>query len=170
MNGKQGRRNILESMKTQTLKQFLINFIRCGVAGWCLEVMFTSVDSMMAGDWRLMGRTSLIMFPIYGCGAFLVPISRLVDDWLSDIPGFEEASKERIGRIPLLIRHGLLYMVLIFIAEYVTGLWLTGAGICPWDYSRCPDNVDGVIRLNFAPLWFATGLIFEQITKIKSRS
>lgn len=163
-------RTILEGMKTQIFKQFLINFIRCGIAGWCLEVMFTSVDSMMAGDWRLMGQTSLIMFPIYGCGAFLVPISRLMDDWLSDLPGFEEASKERIGRIPLLIRHGLLYMVLIFIAEYVTGIWLTGAGICPWDYSYWPDNVDGVIRLNFAPLWFGTGLLFEQITKIKSRS
>lgn len=167
MNGKWGRRIILERMKTQTFKQFLINFIRCGVAGWCLEVMFTSVDSMMAGDWRLMGRTSLIMFPIYGCGALLVPISRLMDDWLSGIPGFEEASRERIGRIPLLIRHGLLYMVLIFIAEYVTGRWLTGAGICPWDYSQWPDNVDGVIRLNFAPLWFGTGLLFEYITKIR---
>lgn len=61
-------------------------------------------------------------------------------------------------------------MVMIFIAEYVTGIWLTGAGICPWDYSRWPDNVDGVIRLNFAPLWFFTGLLFERITKSKSRS
>lgn len=170
MNETEGERLILESMKTQTFKQFLINFIRCGIAGWCLEVMFTSVDSIMAGDWRLMGTTSLIMFPIYGCGAFLVPISRLMDDYLSDLPGFEEASKDRIGRLPLLIRHGLLYMVLIFIAEYVTGIFLTGAGICPWDYSHWPDNVDGVIRLNFAPLWFGTGLLFEQITKIKSRS
>lgn len=170
MNETKGARIILQSMKTQTFKQFLMNFIRCGIAGWCLEVMFTSVDSIMAGDWRLMGTTSLIMFPIYGCGAFLVPISNMVDGYLSDLPGFEEASRDQIGRIPLLIRHGLLYMVLIFIAEYVTGIFLTGAGICPWDYSHWPDNVDGVIRLNFAPLWFGTGLLFEQITKIKSRS
>ncbi len=168
MNGIPGALLIIEGMKTQTFKQFLNNFIRCGIAGWCLEVMFTSVDSIMAGDWRLMGTTSLIMFPIYGCGAFLVPISRLVDDYLSDLPGFEEASRDRIGRIPLMIRHGLLYMVLIFIAEYVTGILLTSAGICPWDYSYWPDNVDGVIRLNFAPLWFGTGLIFEQITQNKT--
>ena len=162
--------SILWFMKTLNLKQFLINFCRCGIAGWCLEVMFTSVDSIMAGDWRLMGRTSLIMFPIYGMGALLGPISSMMDSWLSDLPGFEEASRERISPLALAIRHGLLFLVLIFLAEYVTGIWLTGAGICPWDYSRWPDNVDGVIRLNFAPLWFFTGLLFERITKSKSRS
>lgn len=94
----------------------------------------------------------------------------MMDSWLSDLPGFEEASRERISPLALAIRHGLLFMVMIFIAEYVTGIWLTGAGICPWDYSRWPDNVDGVIRLNFAPLWFFTGLLFERITKSKSRS
>ena len=78
--------------------------------------------------------------------------------------------RDSISRTALLIRHGLIYMVLIFIAEYVTGTWLTGAGICPWDYSRWPDSIDGVIRLNFAPLWFGTGLLFEQITKNNSRS
>ena len=156
--------------QTNRITELLLNFCRCGIAGWCLEVMFTSVDSIMMGDWRLMGRTSLIMFPIYGMGACLVPISRWVDNWLSGLPGFEEASREHISRTALLIRHGLIYMVLIFIAEYVTGTWLTGAGICPWDYSRWPDNIDGVIRLNFAPLWFGTGLLFEQITKNNSRS
>lgn len=27
-----------------------VELCRCGIAGWCLEVMFTSVDSIMAGD------------------------------------------------------------------------------------------------------------------------
>ena len=48
--------------QTNRITELLLNFCRCGIAGWCLEVMFTSVDSIMAGDWRLMGRTSLIMF------------------------------------------------------------------------------------------------------------
>ena len=48
------------------MTELLMNFCRCGIAGWCLEVMFTSVDSIMAGDWTLMGQTSLLMFPIYG--------------------------------------------------------------------------------------------------------
>ena len=41
------------------------------MTGWCLEVVFTSMESILIHDWRLMGRTSLLMFPIYGCGALL---------------------------------------------------------------------------------------------------
>ena len=144
-----------------------LNFCRCGIAGWCLEVMFTSVDSIMAGDWRLIGRTSLIMFPIYGMGAFLLPISRVIDSWLTGLPGLEDAGQDRLSRVGRSVRHGLIYMVLIFIAEYITGIWLTSIGICPWDYSLWPDNVGGVIRLKFAPLWFMTGLLFEYLTKPK---
>ena len=154
--------------QTNRITELLLNFCRCGIAGWCLEVMFTSVDSIMAGDWRLMGRTSLIMFPIYGMVALLFPISRLIDSWLAGLPGFEDAGADRISRLARAVRHGLIYMVLIFIAEYITGIWLTSLGICPWDYSLWPDNVGGVIRLKFAPLWFGTGLLFEYLTRKKS--
>lgn len=149
------------------INELLLNFFRCGVAGWCLEVMFTSVDSIMAGDWRLMGRTSLLMFPIYGMGAFLLPISRWIDSWLAGLPGIPDSSDNWMGKAGQMIRHGLIYMVLIFVAEYITGMWLTDLGICPWDYSQWPDNVGGVIRLKFAPLWFGTGLLFEIITRDK---
>ena len=55
-------------------------------------------------------------------------------------------------------------MVLIFCAEYFVGSWLQRAGICPWDYTGRPTNVNGLIRLDFAPLWFLTGLLFERIS------
>ena len=98
--------------------------------------------------------------PIYGMGALLAPIGRMVDAW--------------IGQAPLkpgdrLVRHGMLYMVLIFTAEYLSGMWLRARGICPWDYSGSHSGINGLIRLDFAPLWFATGLLFEQITKKKGR-
>lgn len=178
-NRRQLLRLILMAMRAQTgqinhennhenkIYGLFLNFCRCGIAGWCLEVMFTSVDSIMAGDWRLIGRTSLIMFPIYGMGALLLPISRFIDSWLTGLPGLEDAGQDRLGRAGRAIRHGLIYMVLIFIAEYITGIWLTSVGICPWDYSLWPDNVGGVIRLKFAPLWFMTGLLFEYLTKPK---
>ena len=107
------------------MTELLMNFCRCGIAGWCLEVMFTSVDSIMAGDWTLMGQTSLLMFPIYGMGALLFPISRFIDSWLTGLPGLEDAGQDRLSRAGRAIRHGLVYMVLIFIAEYITGIWLT---------------------------------------------
>ena len=138
------------------IKEIPLNFARCGVAGWCMEVIFTSVESILIGDWRLMGRTSLIMFPIYGLGVLLGPIGNMIDEWLGGEP---------LNLIDRIFRHGILYMVLIFMVEYVAGTWLNAQGICPWDYSHTVTNINGVIRLDFAPLWFGAGLIFEEITK-----
>ena len=61
-------------------------------------------------------------------------------------------------------RHGINDMVLIFLAEYLFGSLLRLYQICPWDYSGCLFNVDGVIRLDFAPYWFFAGLLFETLT------
>ena len=109
------------------------------------------MESILIHDWRLMGRTSLLMFPIYGCGAIR---------WIGDGP---------LSRADRIIRHGLLYMVLIFTAEYLSGAFLQGLGMCPWDYTGYQTSVNGLIRLDFAPLWFATGLLFEQISKFPKK-
>ena len=138
------------------IRKIMENFLKCGIAGWCLEVIFTSTESIVKGDWRLMGRTSLLMFPIYGLGAFLAPIGKGVDRWISD---------RRLTPVDQAVRHGMLYMVLIFLVEHATGAWLTTRGMCPWDYSGRPSNINGLIRLDFAPLWFGTGLLFENLTK-----
>lgn len=148
------------------LNRFTRNFLKCGIAGWCLEVIFTSAESVMAGDWRLMGHTSLLMFPIYGMGALLSPIGRLVDLWIGDGSGGRETGLNPADQA---VRHGMLYMVLIFIGEYLSGLFLRRQGICPWDYTGCRSSINGLIRLDFAPLWFLTGLLFEQITGIQKK-
>ena len=118
------------------------------------------MESILIHDWRLMGQTSLLMFPIYGCGAFLAPIGSLVDRWIGDGP---------LNRTDWIIRHGFLYMVLIFTAEYLSGAFLQARGICPWNYTGFQTSVNGLIRLDFAPLWFATGLLFEQISKFPKK-
>lgn len=64
-------------------------------------------------------------------------------------------------------RHGINDMVLIFTTEYLAGSFLRGAGICPWDYTGRVMNIDGLIRLDFAPFWFLTGLLFEWLTLVK---
>lgn len=162
---------------TGNVKQAGINFCKCGVTGWCLEVMFTSVESMMLHDWRLMGKTSLLMFPIYGLGALLAPIGKGIDRWLDVAAGTGLGKRRQQASFPVqagslslwdrILRHGMLYMVLIFVAEYISGAWLRGKGICPWDYTGRHSNINGLIRLDFAPLWFLTGLLFERITKKK---
>ena len=54
------------------------NFIICGLTGWGLEILLTSAESLAVGDWKMMGRTSLYMFPIYGLGVLL---DRSEEEW-----------------------------------------------------------------------------------------
>ena len=39
------------------------NFLICGLTGWCMEILFTSAGSLARHDGRLIGQTSLWMFP-----------------------------------------------------------------------------------------------------------
>ncbi|MCI9336518.1 MAG: hypothetical protein HFH93_03075 [Lachnospiraceae bacterium] len=128
----------------QSLINFAKNFLKCGLAGWCLEILFTSMDSLRRRDMTLKGRTSLWMFPIYGSAAILSPVSRLL------------RGKSAVTR-------GLTYMSLIFSVEYLTGRLLSKRSSCPWDYRRSRWNIGRVIRLDFAPWWFCVGLLFEQL-------
>ena len=121
-------------------------FIQCGLIGWCLEVFWTGLNSFRKREKKLMGQSSLWMFPIYGCAALIHPISRLLKE---KSPFFR----------------GTFYMLFIFLAEFLSGKWLKKRGCCPWDYSKARLNVDGVIRLDYAPVWFVTGLLYEKLLR-----
>ena len=41
-------------------------FFICGLTGWCMEILFTSLGGLLRGDLLLNGHTSIWMFPIYG--------------------------------------------------------------------------------------------------------
>ena len=118
--------------------------VLCGITGWFTEILFTAFQSFRRRDWRLIGQTSVWMFPIYGMGCLLVFPYRLL--------------KNR----SVLIR-GFSYMVAIFTGEYISGRLLTYFQACPWDYSKCRFNLHKVIRLDYAPGWFLLGLILEKI-------
>lgn len=123
---------------------FAKNFLKCGLTGWCMEILFTALGSLRKRDLSLKGGTSVWMFPIYGCAALISPISRLL--------------KKR----PTWLR-GLTYMGIIFSTEYLTGRLLSRRKLCPWDYGRSRWHVNRVIRLDYAPCWFAAGLLFERL-------
>ena len=120
------------------------NFLLCGSLGWCLEIFWTGFHSLLNGQGTMMGKTSLLMFPIYSCAAVIAPLYRY------------------LAPIPVLLR-GCLYTVGIFTTEFLAGSFLKHFGICPWDYSHTPFHFHGVIRLDYAPVWFVTGLLFEKI-------
>lgn len=123
---------------------FFKNFLRCGLTGWCMEILFTSLASLRRRDFHLKGNTSIWMFPIYGCAAFLEPIHRL------------------LHRKSFWVR-GLAYMSLIFSGEYISGRLLSMHNMCPWDYGRSRFHIQRIIRLDYAPFWFGAGLLFERI-------
>ena len=131
-----------------SLKTFGRNFLLCGLCGWCMEILFTALHSLKCRDLRLIGSTSLWMFPIYGSACLLAPFKRL----------FQRLHIGRPGR-------GLFYMSMIFAAEYLSGRLLWKHDLCPWDYLRSRFHIRRIIRLDYAPWWFLAGLFFERILR-----
>jgi hypothetical protein len=141
----------------------LFHFVAYGLLGWCAEIVWTASYDAVAGTrrkegdtvgrvamtraerLRLAGHTYLWMFPIYGSAALLFePVHDAVRDW----------------SWPL---RGVVYTIGLFTVEALAGFvlkWTTGR--CPWDYSYARTSIGGVIRLDYAPLWFVFGLALER--------
>ena len=111
----------------------------------CAEIFWTGLGSLVHGDIKLTAWTYMWMFPIYGSAVFLEPMHNKIRGW------------------PLILRGGV-YTLLIFTIEYSCG-WLLRhlLGVCPWDYGHSLLSINGLIRLDFAPVWFCLGLIFEKV-------
>ena len=87
------------------------NFMICGLTGWCMEIIFTSLDSIRNNNFKLTGHTSIWMFPIYGMAAVIPPVYK------------------HIHKLPAIFR-GSIYSAGIFVCEYLTGTFLKKKGIC----------------------------------------
>ncbi len=133
-----------------------IRFLLYGAFGWCTEIVWTAVvgtvEKLAAGepaDMRLAGRTYLWMFPIYAGGGLAFEV----------VYGL-------IGQWPWIAR-GLTYMLGCFAIEYASG-WLIRrlTGSVPWDYTQARWGVHALIRLDYAPAWFAFGLLLEVVSRI----
>lgn len=125
-------------------------FIECGMYGWCMEILWTGLHSFLKNDPKLRGFSSLRMFPIYGMASLITPLSRLLKKCRT-------------------FTRGIIYMLCIFTVEYTSGMYLKKHDSCPWDYSNSPWHINGVIRLDYAPLWFLAGLFFERTGKKRER-
>lgn len=96
-------------------------------------------------DLRAMGYTFLWMIPIYMLMILLEPIQPL------------------LSSLPFLLR-GFFYIPLVWIAEYACGALIRALiGRCPWDYSYSRFSFHGLIRWDFAHVWYFFGLIFEYL-------
>ena len=126
----------------------LIRFAIYGCFGLLIETLWTGFNSALRGDKNLKCGTFLWMFPIYGMGVLLEPVHEF-------IRGF------------LWIYRGFIWAAVIFFIEYTTGYLLKiTIGGCPWDYDNNGEviaSVKGIIRLDYLPVWFFVGLMFERI-------
>jgi hypothetical protein len=122
------------------LKRFAIY----GLIGWSTEIAWTGLESLINGDLRLLGYSSIWMFFIYGCAVFMEPIHDTIAGWNWFF-------------------RGIVWLVIIWGMEYSSGLLLyLVLGVHPWLYTD-RMAVDGLVTLAFAPAWFAAGLMFERI-------
>jgi uncharacterized membrane protein len=130
---------------SEGVKRGLIRFLLFALIGLLIEVFFTSISNLLRGNWNMRGSTSPWMMIDYGLlGVALMPLARpmIRRGW------------------PLPVR-ALVYMLGIFLVEYVSGLIFTAAGLSIWNYSHLPYNLQGQITLLYAPFWFALGLVVE---------
>ena len=127
-------------------KNLILNFVRCGIVGWCMEIIFTATGALRRREMRLTGQTSLWMFPIYGSVAFFKPFFLIV------------------GKANIFIK-GIIYALCIFTGEFISGTLLKKHNICPWDYSHSKWHIKGLIRLDYLPFWFVAGILFERLLK-----
>ncbi len=133
----------------------LVRFLGYGLLGLALEVVFTSIgNAVRRKDRTLAGHSYLWMLPIYGLGGLAL---EALHNGLS------------LFHMAWWVR-GLAYLAAIYGVEYLSGLALRRAlGRCPWDYGRRGFNLKGLIRLDYAPAWFACGLLFERVESVLSR-
>ena len=122
------------------------NFFICGLAGWCMEIVFTSFGTFYTEIPVFWGK------PLCGCSPSMV--------WQLSLIQY----MKKIKYWPFLLR-GCFYATSIMLGEFLSGSLLRFLGVCPWDYSGTPYNIAGIVRLDYFPFWVVAGLAFEVLLR-----
>jgi uncharacterized membrane protein len=111
-----------------------------GLTGWAVDSAYVAVHT------RRRWPSSLLNVPVYGLAQ---PLFEPLHDAVRSRPSVVRAAVYGAG---------------ILGVEYVTGRALRGLlGKAPWDYSSARTVVDGLVRLDYLPLWGAFGLGLERL-------
>ena len=127
------------------------DFFLCGFTGWCLEILWTGLHSLVTGHFYYDGQ-----------------------NLSSDVPCLRTCSTDPSGLLQACPLSGYgtggsFTAAGFFFVEFLSGSFFQKLHICPWDYSHVPLQYKGVIRLDYAPLWFFTGLFFEWLLRQNPR-
>ncbi|OAF68779.1 Transmembrane protein [Intoshia linei] len=124
-------------------------FYLYAVNGILLEVIYTSLwELYFHGNVKLIGITSIYAIFIYG-------LSGMANEKLHTIM--------KSSNIAIPIR-GVVYTVWTIFWEFLCGNILEYFGACPWNYSSYTKyHINGLVALEYAPLWFTVCLLWEQL-------
>ena len=121
-------------------------FLAYGLAGWTVDSLFV---------WAHTGRrrpSGLLNVPVYGLAQ---PLFEPVHDLMR--------------RRPLVLR-AAVYGAGALGVEYASGRLLRRlVGSVPWDYGDTRFGIDGLVRLDYLPLWAAYGLGLERLHDLLAR-
>lgn len=128
-------------------KRAALRFLLFALIGLLMEVFFTAISHGVGGSIDLRGSTSPWMMFDYGIlGIALMPLKTFLEKYGLPLPA-----------------RAFVYMLGIFLVEYVSGRIFVAAGLHVWDYSHLPYNLHGQITLLYAPFWFGLGLVVEAL-------
>lgn len=115
-------------------------FVAYGVAGWAVDSLFVFAHTGRRRPSRLLN------IPVYGLAQ----------------PLFEPVH-DRIRHRPPVVR-AAIYGAGFLGVEYASGRALRRlVGSAPWDYDTARLGIDGLVRLDYFPLWAAYGLVLERL-------
>ena len=119
-------------------------FALYGIVGWAIEVVATGAWAALRDrDRAATARTYLWMHPVYGAGGLLLEqIERLTSSW------------------PRPARAAAFLPAIYAVEAIAGGLLRRILGRCPWDYRGRGWHVAGLIRLDYAPVWWLVGYLF----------
>lgn len=118
-----------------------------GMLGFSYEIIFTSLWDFVASDFtnfKFVGYSSIWSFFIYGTCSFCG----------------EQVYLHTRKRLSTLLR-GLIYVQMAYTWEFIGGFILNQFSARTWDYTHYKYDVMGLIALEYAPLWFCSGLLQE---------
>jgi hypothetical protein len=129
----------------------IFGFVLIGIT---LEIFWTSIiNSIKVSDLKLTGKTYLWMFPVYA----IVPLI-----YILILPNFNHTN---------IFFRGIIYMLAFYLLEFISG-WLIKklVKVSPWNYEgysinifgkKYKSNLNGLICLEYAPIWFLYGILGE---------
>jgi uncharacterized membrane protein len=128
-------------------RRVAVRVLLFALLGLLMEVFFGAIDVLLHGNWNMRGGTSPWMMIDYGIlGLVVGPLSGAL------------CAKH----VPLVLR-AVVYMLGIFLVEYVSGVIFTACGLHIWDYSNMKWNLQGQITAMFIPFWYTLGLFVEYL-------